>query len=160
MQNKTKKTPKFNKIIHFELDVNWKFSFSFASFKERGARYALSQLPKVRNHKFVYFSVVFIIISQIFYSLQFKLLQFASCFNILLIRCAFIPIYTLHDLTGLCETIFKLLWLYSYIVLCTRLFSWILSQGQSCLQNMPSVTLTYELIDEAKFQSILWWWVL
>lgn len=97
MQNKTKKPPKFNKIIHFELDVNWKFSFSFASFKERGARYALSQLPKVRNHKFVYFSLVFIIIYQIFYSLQFKLLQFASCFNILLIRCVpvFIPIYTL-----------------------------------------------------------------
>lgn len=31
--------------------VNWTFSFLFASFKERGARYALSQLPKVRIHQ-------------------------------------------------------------------------------------------------------------
>lgn len=30
---------------------NWTFSFLFASFKERGARYALSQLPKVRKHQ-------------------------------------------------------------------------------------------------------------
>lgn len=35
---------------HLQLH-NWTFSFLFASFKERGARYALSQLPKVRKHQ-------------------------------------------------------------------------------------------------------------
>lgn len=38
------------KKYHPQLD-NWTFSFLFASFKERGARYALSQLPKVRKHQ-------------------------------------------------------------------------------------------------------------
>lgn len=38
------------KIYHLQLH-NWTFSFLFASFKERGARYALSQLPKVRKHQ-------------------------------------------------------------------------------------------------------------
>lgn len=38
------------KKYHLQLG-NWTFSFLFASFKERGARYALSQLPKVRKHQ-------------------------------------------------------------------------------------------------------------
>lgn len=38
------------KKYHLQLH-NWTFSFLFASFKERGARYALSQLPKVRKHQ-------------------------------------------------------------------------------------------------------------
>lgn len=45
------KRSKFKKKkYHIQLD-NWTFSFLFASFKERGARYALSQLPKVRIHQ-------------------------------------------------------------------------------------------------------------
>lgn len=45
-----KKTNLIKKKYHHQLD-NWTFSFLFASFKERGARYALSQLPKVRKYQ-------------------------------------------------------------------------------------------------------------